>query len=232
MIKKIHESIKLLTSNLGLFSAIIFTVWLPGSVLLVCLRLYVFPDMYGTDDIKMALQEMRVTQVIELMFGPIYVGAMLHALSQIKKGTQPSYRASMLHAGRRSFKLFTARLVCGFIIAAGCLAFIIPGIILALRFALIDAVVVLEGVEGAAARNFSAQYTQGKRWNIFGAMLVTFAGLIIAATIPSILLSLTGQEGKFVSEVIYECFSNFIFVLPNIVLFLFYWEAKNNSSIL
>jgi hypothetical protein len=69
----------------------------------------------------------------------------------------------MSHAAQRSFKFLTTRIGTGLIVFAGLIAFIIPGIVLALRFALIDAIVVLEGVEGANARRLSVGMTQGKR---------------------------------------------------------------------
>jgi hypothetical protein len=86
MIQKIREAIKLFAKNWKLFSLIVLTVWLPGSILLVYLRLHVFPQTASGDELQMFLQEMRVSNVIELAFGPIYVGAILHAAAQFKKG--------------------------------------------------------------------------------------------------------------------------------------------------
>ena len=50
-------------------------------------------------------------------------------------------------------RLFAARLVANFLILLGLFAFIVPGIILAVRYSLIDAVVVLEGASVAESRN-------------------------------------------------------------------------------
>ena len=116
---------------------------------------------------------------------------------------------------------------------AGEISFI-PGVILALRFALIDAIVVLEGVDGASARNLSVKLTRGKRWNILGTMILTFIGLIVAIFLVSfilyLLLGLAGQDENFVVAVICECVNNILLSLFTIVLFLFYWDAKNEPS--
>jgi hypothetical protein len=234
MIQKIREAIGLFTKNLSLFSLIVLTVWLPGSILLVYLRLYVFPDTTGGDEFRIFVQEYRVSNVIELAFGPLYTGAILYAASQLKKGLHPTYSESMAHAVRKSFKLLGTRIGTGLIILLGLIALIIPGVILALRFALIDAIVVLEGVDGASARNLSVQLTRGKRWNILGTMILTFIGLIVAIFLVSfilyLLLGLAGQDENFVVAVICECVNNILLSLLTIVLFLFYWDAKNEPS--
>jgi len=84
---------------------------------------------------------------------------------------------------------------------------------------------------GANARQLSTQMTQGKRWSILGTMVLTFIGLfMISALVAFILylpLSLVGQEENFAIALIYECINSVLFSLLNIVLFSFYWDAKN-----
>ncbi|MBW4551195.1 MAG: hypothetical protein KME35_08815 [Aphanocapsa sp. GSE-SYN-MK-11-07L] len=235
MIQKIREASGLLTTNWVLFSSIVLTVWLPGSILLVYLRLYVFPEATGGDEFRMLAQELRVSNAIELAFGPIYVGAILHAASRLKQGLRTTYGESMSHAARKSFKLLGTRIGTGLIVLAGFIALIIPGVVLALRFALVDAVVVLENVEGKNARNLSARLTQGKRWNILGTIVLTLLGVVIAISLISFILylplSLVGQDENFVIAVISECINSILLVLPIIVLFLFYWDAKNQQTV-
>lgn len=234
MIQKIREAIGLFAANFSLFSLIVLTVWLPGSILLVYLRLYVFPETTGGDEFRIFVQEYRISNAIELAFGPLYVGAMLYAASQLKKGLRPTYRESMAHGARRSFKLLGTRIGTGLIVFVGFIALIIPGVILALRFALIDAIVVLEGLQGASARNLSVQLTRGKRWNILGTMILAFIGLTIAIFLVSFILYLplgfAGQDENFFVAVICECVNNLLLSLFPIVLFLFYWDAKKDQS--
>ncbi|MCG9891690.1 MAG: hypothetical protein MH252_11510 [Thermosynechococcaceae cyanobacterium MS004] len=234
MIQKIREAIGLFAANWSLFSLIVLTVWLPGSILLVYLRLYVFPEATGGDEFRLAVQEFRISSAIEFAFGPLYMGAMLYAASQLKKGLHPTYSESMTHAARRSFKLLGTRIGTGLLIFVGLIALIIPGVILSLRFALIDAIVVLEGIEGSSARNLSVQLTRGKRWNILGAVILTFILLIVATFLVSFILyfplELAGQNENFVVAVICECVINILLSLLTLVLFLFYWEAKNEQS--
>jgi hypothetical protein len=231
MMQKLREAIGLLAANLPLFSLIVLTVWLPGSILLVYLRFYVFPETTGGDEFRMLMQEFRVSNAIEFAFGPLYTGGLLHALSQIKQSLPASYGESMAHGARRSFQLLGTRIGAGLMIFAGLIALIIPGVILALRFALLDAVVVLEGVSGADARKLSARMTQGRRWSILGTLLLTGIGLTITAAFLAFILylPLAENEDNFAIAVVYECITTVLVTLLDIVLFLFYWDAKTDQ---
>ena len=235
MIQKISEATKLLCSNLRLFSSISLTIWLPGSILLVYLRFYVFPGMTGGDETRMFIQEFRVSNVIELAFGPLYLGALIHVTAQLKQGLPAKYRASMAFAATRSFKLLGTRIFSGLIVGLGLLCFVIPGIVMALRFAFIDAIVVLEDRSGVDAQARSTQLTQGKRWKILGTMTLTVIGLSLAVFLVSfilyLLLALIGQSDNFIVAVMVECINNILLIIPVIVLFLFYWEAKNQAPV-
>lgn len=234
MIQKLREATKLLTENSILLSLIVMTVWLPGTILLVYLRLYVFPESLGGDEYRIFVQEFRIATAIELAFGPIYLGAIIHVLSQLKQGLQATYSESMSYAARKSFKLLSTRVVTNLIVFVGLIALIIPGIILSLRFALIDSIVVLEGKTGASARNLSTELTQGKRWNILGSMILAFLGVVIAilviANIAYLPLAFIGQDENFFLAVIVECISSILLVFPMIVLFLYYWDAKQQQA--
>jgi len=234
MLQKIREATQLYFSNLTLFSSIVLTVWLPASIVLVYLRLYVFPESTGGDELQIFLKEYRWSSVIDLAFGPIYSGAVLYAASQLKQGLDITYLQAMAHGARRSFSLLGTRIVTNFIVGIGFILLIIPGIVLALRFAVVDSTVVLDGTSGVSARNRSATLTQGKRWNILGTMILTCLGVLIAIGLTSFvlyfLLSLTGQEENYVVAVISECISSVFITFPAIVLFLFYWESKTEET--
>ena len=234
MIQKIKDAIQFFTANLALFSTIVLTVWLPGTILLVYLRLYVFPETIGNDWFRLFAEEWRVSNVIELACSPFYVGAMLHAAAQLKQGLSATYGKSMTHAARRSFKLLATRIGTSLIVLAGLVAFVIPGLVLAIRFALVDMAVVLEDVEGGRARSLSAKLTEGKRWSIFWTLTLTFIGLLIAVALAesvlAFLLASVGRDANFAILVIFGCVVSVLVTLPVIVLFLFYWDAKQAQS--
>ena len=79
---KIVESYRLLGANFLLFSLLILTVWLPGNILI---NLIIF------DNPEREAASFRLNQMIEGFFGPIYVGAMLHALAERQRGRKVGY---------------------------------------------------------------------------------------------------------------------------------------------
>ncbi|MCT7969979.1 hypothetical protein NG799_27065 [Laspinema sp. D1] len=234
MWEKFSKSLGLFMQNWMLFSMIVLTVWLPASILIVYLRWYVFPEMTGGDEMQMFVKEYRVQGLIETIFGPFCIGALIYALAQIKQDAMPSYGDCMAHAARRSFKLVGTRIGTGLIVLGGFLLLVVPGIILALRYALTDIVVTLDRMEGSQARKYSAQLTEGKRGKLLGTLIVSFSLVLLASTFISLLFSLIVSEsgsGIFVLDVIYECLLQLgINVILTTVLFLFYWESKEQES--
>ncbi|MEL6911649.1 MAG: hypothetical protein AAFR63_17430, partial [Cyanobacteria bacterium J06631_6] len=82
----IKNALQLLTENFNLVSKIVLTVWLPGSILLALLNVFIFPSITDGSELSSVVLEMKVANLIELALGPIYIGALIYAHSQIKKG--------------------------------------------------------------------------------------------------------------------------------------------------
>jgi len=233
MLQKIREAIQLLFSNFRLVSLITLTVWLPGSILLVYLRLYVFPESLDGDELRILTQEIRISSAIEAIFGPLYCGALLYALAHWKQGQTVSYGEAISHGASKSFKLFWTRLITGLFIGIGFIL-IIPGVILALRYALVDPIVVLDDRQGGEARSRSTELTKGKRWAILGAVILAFVITVIALTLVSLpfeLLAVSGGGiGFFILSTANECIVQILSNLSLFVLFLFYWDAQEKAD--
>ncbi len=183
---------------------------------------------------RMFVKEYRFTQLIDTIFGPFYLGALIYALAQIKQDVMPSYGECMAHAAHRSFKLMITRLTTKFIILGGLLLLVVPGVILALQYLLTDVVVVLDGMEGSQARKYSTQLTHGKRVELLGTLIIYQGLIILGVALASLLFSIVVPEqanGIFALDVIYECvFQVLTTVILPTILFLFYWESKHKES--
>ena len=230
MISKIREAIALFINNLSLFTKIILTVWLPGSILLVFLRYFVLPETAGGDNFTAIVQEIRISALIETAVSPLYGGAIIYALSRIKQSLPVGYGEAMNYGAKKGFKLFATRFSTGLIVFLGLLALIIPGIILSLRYYFIDEIVLLENTNGGAARKRSTTLTKGKKAEIFFATSITWILLFIfAAVIAELLLLLFGLVPlsiSFVLDVLLECFNSVIFGLLYVISFVYYWDSK------
>lgn len=219
MLNKIGEAIHLLSSNFLLFSSIILTVWLPGNLLLNSLVYF-----FGREEfIEMGLG-------IEIIFGPIYIGAMLYALSCLKQGHHVSYSEAMTVGFRKWGSLFAARFVAGIFIGLGLIFLVVPGIILYVRYALVNSAVVFEGVGTTESRSRSAELTIGARWQIFGAAAIYFIGFEFYAILVENFFEFVEQLNTMFVWVILDCFTSIAYAFIQIVMFLFYWKARERHD--
>ncbi len=219
---KMVMAFRLLFDQLPLFAALVLTIWIPGH-LLIDLAVAGNPNQADT------LTVLQLGQLVEFVFGPIYAAGIITALAARMSGEKTSYleamRAGLHHWGR----LFGARLVAGLLVLLGFFAFIIPGLILATRFMLIDEVVVLEGAGAWQSRRRSTQLTLGKALQIFRAWVVSIALIMTFSFSLSKLLDLAGLQNHFLAADACHCLISVFAVFFNCLLFLYYWEARQQE---
>jgi hypothetical protein len=223
MIDKFREAIRLLSSNIGLFSLIVLTVWLPGNIIVNYFNYYVFYE-------EEFLGLMRFTMMIEGIFGPLYIGALIYALSRLKQDQTVKYSEAITVGFRNWGRLWWARFVAGLFISLGLIALIIPGILLAVRYALLDSVVILEGANASEGRKRSTELTTGKRWQIFGAGVSFFFGFIVFSFIIYLPIGFVEELDNIIISTALDCVLDVIYSVITIVLFLFYWESKDKGQ--
>ncbi|MGZ3383461.1 MAG: hypothetical protein ACXWNF_00845 [Isosphaeraceae bacterium] len=220
---KMVMAFRLLFGQLPLFAALVLTIWVPGH-LLIGMAVAGNPNQADT------LVVLQLGQLIELVFGPIYAAGIITALAARMSGEKTSYleamRAGLHHWGR----LFGARLVAGLFVFLGLIALIIPGLILATRFMLIDEVVVLEGAGAWKSRQRSTQLTWGKALQIFRAWVVSIALMVTFSLSLAKLVDLAGLQNRSLVADACDCLSSVFAVFFNCLLFLYYWEARQQEA--
>ena len=217
MLARFSQAIRLLKNNLGLFSAIILTVWLPGNML----ANYVAYNVEGASDFGV----LKLTLLIEGLFGPLYIGALVFALFQIKSGLPVSYKSAMSVGLKRWGTLFVARLMASLFVALGLIAIVFPGLILAVRYSLLDAAVVIEGKWPSESRARSIHLTQGRRWQIFWSATLFFVIFIILTIVLYSPLDFVDSLNNMLVEVLLDSILDIVYAVLQIVIFLFYWES-------
>ncbi len=230
MLQKIGEAVRLFKTHWLLLSAIVLTVWLPGSIILAYFSFYI---LAGSNPFQAMVQETRISNLIEMAFGPIYVGAIMQVLAGAKQGRLVSYAEAMRCGAQTCFKMLTTRLVAGLIVLGGFILLIVPGILLAVRYGLIDPIVALEGRSGKGARQRSVALTQGRRWPLLAASVVSFLLVMVVSVVASLAIyipvGLTGQQDNFFAAILYNCIVSILFSFLFVVIFLFYWEARSQQ---
>ena len=141
MFSILGKAIQLWIRHLPLIGPLVLTIWLPG-------HLFVgWSYGFGWDE-STELDVWRMTSGIDAICSPIYAGAIVYALPRLIRGQRVSY-GDALGVGFGCWgRLFAARFVAGLLILVGFVALVVPGIVLSVRFALIDSAVVLEKPRG------------------------------------------------------------------------------------
>ena len=224
MIQKLGEAVGLLVSNLSLFSLIVLTVWLPGNLLIEYLTYNVFAD-----NAENLARITRLNMSIGGIFGPLYIGAVIYALSELKQGRSVRYSQAMAVGLQNWWNLFAARFVANLLIVFGLLLFIVPGIILMLRYALLDSAVILERAGTEQARKRSSDLVQGKKLEILCAAVVFYLGFIVLAVVTDVPFMFIESLNTMVVSVIVDCVLDVAVLVITIVLFLYYWEATEKD---
>lgn len=108
------------------------------------------------------------------------LGAVVYALHERWQNNRVGYFASLRVGFKCWGRLFITKLIADLAIGIGTLFFLIPGIVLALRYALIAMPVVLEARSGADARYRSDELMEGRKLSLLFFAVIFYATLITA----------------------------------------------------
>jgi uncharacterized membrane protein len=159
--------------------------------------------------------------LLSFVGGLVASGAALRVISDIYLGREVDVRGALMRALGKMGPLFVAGMATALIAALGALLLIVPGIILWCRYALATQVVILEDLDsGMDALPRSRELTDGYKWKVFGASVVTF----LAVWIPLVAVSalLPGPVG----EVLGVLFSLVLYPVFYTVFTLLYYDLR------
>ena len=223
MFRKLFTAVGLLASNFWLFSAIVLTVWLPASLLLESIA----PSALAGEHWGAYF---TIQSLVAAIFGPLPIAALLFAVAEIHCGRKVRYGEAMRAGWRLWGKLFVARFVVGLLTVGGLLLLVIPGIVIAVRYFFVDCVVVLENADSTRARRRSVSLTRGRRWQLFGFMVLFFVafGALLAGF--GCILGGFRLTNNFLACVIVDCIGSVVVEILSIGAFLYYWEAAEPEA--
>lgn len=243
MRETLEETLRLLFSELHLFTLVALTVWLPAHVLLKYLEFFAPPEVIPG-------RAFRVSLIVQIVFDPLVVAATLMALARIKQKVPLAYW-TVMHDGARAWgRLFVVRLlllallvalmVSGAAIVRSGWRGVLPGALflaaatasaaLLVRFAVVDAVVVLEGRSVFNCWPRAAELTAGRRW-----VIVRTTGFLLGLAfalemLNAQLLRAVPELDHFVTRVLFDCAMSVGQTVFTIALFLFYWRGQARAE--
>jgi hypothetical protein len=238
------ETFRLFAGHLHLFTLISLTVCLPGHVLLNYFRFF-------DPSAESMVHALQAGWLIQTVFDPLAVAATLVALARIKRGLPVDYVAAIGEGAGAWGRLLAVRFVVnvalwlpgltwvaidraghGLLVVAGILLAALTGAILIVlvRCAVVDAVVVLGGGNFLTAWGRAAALTAGRRWRIVWAAAAVFGLLVGAVLLSTLVFRLVPALNHFVVRVLVDCALAVGQSLVTIALFLFYWQAAVSAA--
>jgi hypothetical protein len=217
----VAEAVRLLAGNVLLLGAVVFTVSVPVSVL----GHVVGSDVFGPNG---GMRAFQVSTAMDALLAPIATGALIHAVAVLRRGGRPTYRDAMRVGLGNAGRLFKANVITGSLILVALLAGIVPGVLLAVRWALVDPVVILEGVGWRAAMRRSTDLTRGRRWTVARALIVCLACMGIASLGSSVLQGVPPFDVLPV-RVALDGAVDVVDGLIDVVMVLFYCEFRSRE---
>lgn len=221
--EKLLLSLRLLFEQLPLMAALVLLIKLPSNMVIE-----VIAEKHANPADPFAA--VWLVGLVELFFGPIYGAAIVVVMANRMAGRATSFGEAIRAGADYWIPLFAARLLAGAMIFLGLFAFLIPGIILAVRYSLIDEVVVLEGSPTVDSRNRSAALVHGRGMKIFQAGL--FLRLLVLG-FSVMVARAADQAGWFddpIARGVFDSLVNVLAISFTILLFLFYWEAREEEN--
>jgi hypothetical protein len=218
MLDKLSKSFEMAGRALPMMAAVILTIKIPSSLL----QNFISDHAHDPD----SMDALRVTMLIEGLASPLYIAGSFVVLHAVHQGKTPQYGEAMGTAFRVYGRLLVARIVVNIITALGMLALVIPGIILAVRYALVDTIVVLEGAKSGEARKRSTEMIKGSGWAIFAVGAIWFFGIAMAYVVTGVAVGLAESLDNMVVSTIIDCVIEVFgsgFVLT--MLYLYWVEA-------
>lgn len=219
----LDEALQLFGRRFLLLAALVLTVWLPAHVAMEA----AVRAMHWTENVRAQFQ---LTSVASAVLDPLVTGAVIYVTYASKMGYAFGYRAAFAAAAGCWGRVLTTRFVTGVILVLGLLLLVVPGVLLALRWALIDAAVILEGLEGDEARRRSSELTQGRRRRILWTALGCWTGMLVCIgilEIPRLMIPALGLP----YDVFIDCAGSLANAFMTIVWVLVFIDAKGERPL-
>ncbi len=158
---------------------------------------------------------------------PLTNGALTIAAADRILGGQAEWREVWMLLFRRLGKLLSAVIPAAIVITLGCLFFVIPGLVLALFFAFVSPVVLIEGLGGRAALERSTTLVRSD-WLRVALVLMTFAVVrFVAQLVANIFVA---PSAIFVGSLLSDLFTMVMLPIPVLGTVLLYFDVRRKRD--
>lgn len=158
---------------------------------------------------------------------PLTNGALTIAAADRILGGRAEWREVWMLLFRRLGKLLSAVIPAAIVVTLGCLFFVIPGLVLALFFAFVSPVVLIEGLGGRAALERSTALVRSD-WLRVALVLMSFAIVrFVAQLVANIFVAPTAI---FVGSLLSDLFTMVMLPIPVLGTVLLYFDVRRKRD--
>lgn len=209
----LRQGWRVFAGHWGTLAALVAIIWTPVAIVTSYL-------LYEVIDETSPLQVLLIP--VDFLTEALATGALIAVAIAAGKGRHPTVQEAMRTSLSVWARFAWTYFLCTLLIVVGMLAFILPGLYLAVRLSLSDSVVLNEGEWGTSAIRRSFELTSGRFWP-----LAVLCGLLILLSIvawssSSIVMEFVPAINTWQMEVVMSLTINWIEAYPAICLYLFY----------
>jgi hypothetical protein len=196
----VEDTWRLYNANLGLFVVIALVVVVPADLLVLGVGLGELWDEYDPDP-NIGPSALRAGLHL-LVVQPLVTAACIAAVMELGRGERPTAAWSVARGFERWGAILGAVVLAGLATLAGFVAFVVPGIWLAVSLYFASQAVVAEGRSPMDALRRSRELVSGQWWRVFG------IGILF-----SVMIGVVGGAISIGAEAIADASGREVFVL-------------------
>jgi hypothetical protein len=176
--------------------------------------------------ITATLTSLFISGIVSWIANSLTTGIAIKFTSDILESGQANLQTSFHFTLTKVFYLLAASIITGILVVLGLIALIIPGIILALVFSLVNPVIMLEG-NGILGSLDRSRVLVSKRWlKTFVLMLVLGIIVAIANMVAEVISAPLGTVSPIISGIL----TAFITPIFAIAITLYYYSMKARTA--
>ena len=201
------------------FSALL-SIQLPFLIILMIIQM---STISGVDESSNMQAQLILLTGMDMLFVPIYLAATIFYMQAVIDGGSITTTQSWFMAFRCWGRLFLTFVLSALVTALGLMLLIAPGIYIAVRLALANAICVIEGKGPIDSMKESWEGTDGLFWTMFKGLALIFGGLFILEVILSPMVDPSSMISMLISVTL-----DFLNVLGTIYAYRVYraWRDK------
>ncbi len=179
----LKATLRTLFANLVIILKIILPVFVP----LELIKNYFIYAAGAQENLALII---RVDMLLAGVFGSLTVPALIYALLAVfRTGNAPSVGESFRWGRRQWGRVFVNRWLAGMAIVGGLILLVIPGIVFAVWFVFVDAIVSIEGDKQPHVLRRSRELTRDHRWMIFFSGFIALILLFLVGAVLGVPLA-------------------------------------------